>query len=167
VERHGLTGIVAIIPITDEDNIVLLKQYREPFEKEVIEIPAGLVGDEGKETALEAAKRELFEETGYEAGSLEEIGTFCVSPGLCTEALTYVLATDLKKTGKGEGDGTEQIQAFELPVISAAKYLLEMAREGWVMVDAKVFASLLFAYNITAQRMQAKVALARESGLQT
>lgn len=163
VERHGLTGIVGIIAITDDNEIVLIKQYREPFQKTVIEIPAGLVGDKGEvESAVDAAKRELFEETGYEAETLEEIGTFCVSPGLTTEALTYVLATNLKQTGDGGGDESEQIEVFRLPVASATTQLLQMAKEGEVIVDAKIFTSLVFAYPVCGQRFRANQLAAKK-----
>lgn len=167
VERHGLTGVVAIIAVTgDSDcgNIVLLEQYREPLQKRAIEVPAGLVGDDGQtESPIVAAKRELFEETGYEAGQFQEIGTFCVSPGLTNECLTYVLATDLKKTGEGGGDSSEDIRVFELPIPQAAAKLLAMAQQGDVIVDAKVFTSLIFAYSVSASRLRANLEATKES----
>jgi ADP-ribose pyrophosphatase len=73
VERRGITGIVGIVAVTDEGKLLLVEQYRTPVNKRVIEIPAGLVGDEaGKEaeSLLSAARRELQEETGYYAGNL-------------------------------------------------------------------------------------------------
>ena len=157
VERKNVTGIVAIVPITNDGNIVLIRQYREPVQKKVIEIPAGLVGDtDGTESTETAARRELLEETGYYAHTLKELGTFPVSPGISTELLTYVMATDLEKKGNGGGDGSEQIEVFELPIPVAATKLLEIARQGDVLVDAKLFTSLMFAYPVWASVMKGK-----------
>lgn len=154
VERKNVSGIVAIIAVTNDNNLVLIKQYREPLQKFVIEIPAGLVGDtDSKETVETAARRELMEETGYHAKTIEEIGTFSISPGISTELLTYVVATNLEKRGKG--DDTEQIETFELPVSTVAVQLLEMAKQGDVLVDAKIFASLTFAFLVVAERIRA------------
>lgn len=155
VERKNTTGIVAVVPITKEGNIVLVKQYREPFKKIVAEIPAGLIGDiDNTETATTAARRELLEETGYYAHMLHELGTFTVSPGLSSEQLTYVIATDLEKQTEGGGDESEQIEVFELPVQMAAMALMEMEKKGDVLVDAKIFTSLLFAYTVIAARIK-------------
>ncbi len=158
VERKGSTGIVAIIPITNDGNLVLIKQYREPLQKTVIEVPAGLVGDVNHdETAKTAARRELLEETGYYAHKLEEIGTFPISPGLTTEQLTYIVATELEKRTEGGGDESEQIETFELPVSLAAIELIQMAKKGDVLVDAKLFSALMFAYPIIAMRTKKAV----------
>lgn len=149
VERKNITGIVAIIPITNDGKLVLIKQYREPFQRTVIEVPAGLVGDiDSNETIETAARRELLEETGYYAHKLQRVGTFPISPGLSTEQLTYVIATELEKQTEGGGDESEKIEVFELPVPSAAIELMKTAQKGDELVDAKVFASLLFAYPV-------------------
>ena len=155
VERKNITGIVAIVPVTNNGNIVLIKQYRKPLQKTVVEIPAGLVGDiDSGETIETAARRELLEETGYYAHTLNELGTFTVSPGLSTEQLTYVIATDLEKQTIGGGDESEQIEVFELPVNIAAMKLMEIAKQGDLLVDAKLFTSLMFAYPVIAARIQ-------------
>ncbi len=155
VERKNVTGIVGIVAVTNEGNIVLIKQYREPFQKTVVEIPAGLVGDEDSgETIETAARRELLEETGYYAHQLEVLGTFPVSPGLSTEQLTYVVATDLEKQTDIVGVDNEQIEVFELPVPLAAMKLMEMNKQDDILIDAKLFASLMFAYPVIAIRAQ-------------
>jgi ADP-ribose pyrophosphatase len=156
VERTNNTGIVAIVPITDMNNLVLVKQWREPVQSTVVEIPAGLVGDIDKdESAITAARRELLEETGYYAHNLEELGTFPISPGLSNEQLTYVIATKLEKRDAGGGDETEKIETFEIPVGMAATKLMEMSKEKDLQVDAKIFASLMFAYKVVAERTKA------------
>lgn len=164
VERTNSTGIVGIIAVTNDDKLVLVKQYREPLQKEVIELPAGLVGDiDNQESVETAAQRELLEETGYHANKLEVVGTFPVSPGLSTEQMTYVLATELEKRGPGGGDSTEQIESFEMPVSVAISQLVEMANGGKVLVDAKLFAAIVFACTVIGERLKAQ-ALAQPVG---
>ncbi len=163
VERTNVTGIVGIIAITDDDKLVLVKQYREPFQKVVVEAPAGLVGDIDDQESIEtAARRELLQETGYHANKLEIIGTFPVSPGLSTEQMTYVVATELEKKNEGGGDNTEQIETFELPVVVATSQLLDMAKTGEVLVDAKLFACLIFACTVAVERAKAKAKVAAQ-----
>jgi len=155
VERTNITGIVAIIPVTKDGNIILIKQYREPLQKTVIEVPAGLVGDvDNKESIKTAAQRELLEETGYHANCLEELGTFPVSPGLCTEQLTYVIATDLEKLTEQVGVGDEQIEVFEIPIPTAVSYLLDQAKHPDILVDAKIFSAIMFAAAVVATQMK-------------
>ncbi len=157
VERVNSTGVVAIIPITNDNKIVLIKQYREPLQRIVVEVPAGLVGDiDRNETIETAARRELLEETGYYAHKLEKIGTFTTSPGLTTEQLTYVVATKLEKRTEGGGDESEQIEVFELPVQLAAIELIKIAKQGNMLVDAKLFSALMFAYPIISMRIKSK-----------
>ena len=84
IERKNISGIVGILPITEEGNLVLIQQFRHPLGKDVIELPAGLVGDipsEADETLETAAIRELLEETGYQAQAMEFITAGPPSPG--------------------------------------------------------------------------------------
>jgi ADP-ribose pyrophosphatase len=67
VERISLSGVVAILALTSDEKIILTEQFRVPFGKRVVALPAGLAGDEGKEQLIDAAKRELLEETGHAA----------------------------------------------------------------------------------------------------
>lgn len=96
VEREVVLhpGAVAIIPITDEGRWLLVRQYRHPARKPLLEIPAG-TREPGEEPAATAA-RELREETGFAAGSIERIGGTWMAPGFCTEYLHYYLATSLR-----------------------------------------------------------------------
>ncbi len=72
---------VVIVAITNNDKILIIKQYREPLEKEILEIPAG-VKNKGDETALQTAKRELLEETGYTAKTWVSLGKFSIEPNI-------------------------------------------------------------------------------------
>lgn len=87
-------GAVAIIAITKENKLLLVKQYRKAIEDTIFEIPAGKLDKVG-ESRLEAAKRELNEETNYEANEWEELVSMSVSPGYLTEKITLFVAKDL------------------------------------------------------------------------
>ena len=144
VERKNLRGIVCIVALTDDGKIVLVEQYRPPVSSRVIELPAGLVGDlPGQESeALEAAaRRELIEETGYDAGRMERLFDGVPSAGLCDEHITFFLATELAKVGPGGGDHNEDITVHETPLDGLLDYLDSRVRTG-VKVDAKIFSPL-------------------------
>src|SRR5689334_17976630 len=106
VERLYSNGVVVVAATTDENELILTEQYRVPLHANVIELPAGLVGD-CKETehedVFEAAKRELLEESGYLAEHFSLIISGPSSAGLSSEIYTIVHARGLKKTGPGGG----------------------------------------------------------------
>ncbi len=144
VERRNVTGIVAIVALTRKREIVLVEQMRPAVGARVVELPAGLAGDEGAETLESAARRELLEETGYEAGKLKEIGTFTPSAGLTSERVTFFLARGVKRTGAGGGDGSEEIESFAVALDEVPAFLKARAKGG-ALVDEKVFVGLWFS----------------------
>lgn len=106
-------GAVAVIPITDEGKIVLVEQYRKAMERSILEIPAGKL--EAGEEPLITAKRELEEETGYEASEWTHIQSFYTSPGFADEYIHVFVATGLKKLeNSAELDEDEFVEIFEL-----------------------------------------------------
>lgn len=120
----------AIVRHVDSNGrMLLVRQYRLPAQKEMWELPAGRL-DEG-ESPLEAAKRELIEETGYRAGTWKELISFYPSPGYVEEKMTIFLATDLAE-GKAEPMDDERIESRWF----APQDLDEMIRSG-KMDDAK------------------------------
>lgn len=144
--RKNITGIVGIVPLTDDGKIVLCEQYRPPVDKNVISMPAGLVGDEAGgagESMESAAKRELFEETGYEATEFKFLFDGTSSPGVTDEVITFLLATGLKKTGPGGGDGSEDIIVHVVPVADLMEWLDEQ-KTGGKLIDMKVYSVLHF-----------------------
>ncbi|SFP93118.1 NUDIX hydrolase [Sphingomonas rubra] len=93
----------AVIVALDGEDVLLVEQHRIPAGRVCLELPAGLVGDEGEdETVADAARRELEEETGYRADTVEELGEFYSSPGMTSERFTAVRATGLTMVGEAE-----------------------------------------------------------------
>ncbi|AEB95477.1 MAG: NUDIX hydrolase [Metallosphaera sp.] len=89
-------GSVVLVPLL-EDKVIMIKQYRPVIGKWIYEFPAGTI-DEGEDPET-TAKRELIEETGYEAGSLTKLLSFYPSPGITNEVMHLYLASDLKYVG--------------------------------------------------------------------
>jgi len=87
------SGGVGIVPLTEDNKVLMVRQYRYPMEEELLEIPAGKL-DAGEEP-LHCAIRELSEETGCTAGRMIDLGATFPSPGFCKETLFLYLATDL------------------------------------------------------------------------
>jgi len=117
-------GAVAVIPVTKDNKIVFVEQYRKPLEKSIIEIPAGKLenGEEPKATAI----RELEEETGYTTNELSFITSFYTSPGFADELL-YIYITDQLKALEHpvEGDEDEFVEIVELTLEEAKQYVEE------------------------------------------
>ena len=141
--RSNATGVVVIIAVTDEREIVLVEQYRKPVGSNVIELPAGLVGDldDSLETTLVAAARELEEETGFEAAHMKILMESPSSAGMSDEIITFVLASGLSRTGPGGGDDSEDIRVHTVPLGLVDGWLQEQTDLGKPM-DPKIFAAL-------------------------
>ena len=136
-ERQGGIGAAVIVALDGED-IILVEQYRIPVGKRCLELPAGLVGDESAgESTAEAARRELEEETGYRADTIEELGLFYSSPGMTSESFTVVRATGLVRVGDGGGSPEEDINVHRVPLASVPGFLREKRAEG-LGIDAKI-----------------------------
>ncbi len=147
VKRRGITGIVCIVPLTETGEVVLIEQERIPVGGRVVELPAGLVGDEPgqeEESFESAAARELVEETGYEASALEPLFDGVVSAGLSDEALTFYLATGCRRVGPGGGDSSEDITVHVVPLDDVLDWIEERRRADGVTVDVKTLSILHF-----------------------
>jgi ADP-ribose pyrophosphatase len=124
----------------------LVEQYRIPCHARTIEMPAGLIGDEGgasDEPHAEAARRELIEETGYDAERMEPLVSGPASGGLAGEIVTLFRATELRRVNAGGGVGHEDIMVHEVPLAEVEAWLAAKAKDG-VLVDPKVYAGLFF-----------------------
>ncbi|MDY6911034.1 MAG: NUDIX hydrolase [Chloroflexota bacterium] len=104
---------VAIVAIDANENAILVRQYRTAVGMVLLEIPAGKIEDD--EQPLQAAHRELREETGYTALSMEELGGFYAGPGYSTEYLHLYLATNLEPTDETP-DIDEIMNVFSVPL---------------------------------------------------
>ncbi len=146
VKRNNCNGIVVIVPMTRDGKVIFVEQFRRPVAAQVIEWPAGLVNDKSPhdaETMEAAARRELLEETGYEAEHLGFLVEGPVSSGLSSETITFYQALDVVKKGPGGGDTTESIKVHEIPLKEADLWLYEMEKKG-LLVDPKVYVGLYF-----------------------
>ena len=133
VEHNG--GVV-IIAKPSPDEIILIKQYRYTVDEELIEFPAGRI--EKGEDPFVCAKRELIEETGFNAGQWEEALRFYSAPGFCNEILYLYVATELTEVGKNL-DEDEETEVCVMRISEAWKLVLE----GKVR-DAKTIAGIGF-----------------------
>jgi ADP-ribose pyrophosphatase len=149
-DRVGITGIVGIVAVTDDRKLVLVEQHRPPVGGAVLELPAGLVGDEAgseRESLVDGARRELREETGFEAASWEVVASGPTSPGTTSEIVALVLATGLTRVSRGGGLGDESLVVHLLPLDGAEARLHAHEKTG-VQVDLKIYAGLWFARRV-------------------
>jgi len=91
-------GSVAIIPLIDKDTVILIEQYRSTLNQKILEIPAGTL--EQNEKPEECAKRELLEETGYQAKNIRKVLASYTTPGYSNEEMQFYIATDLTHKGQ-------------------------------------------------------------------
>jgi len=147
VERTKVSGIVGMVAVTPDDELLLVEHFNIPFGKPSIELPAGLAGDadarEGEPLSA-AAFRELLEETGYEAAELSYLATATTSSGLCTEEVSLYRALGMKRIGPGGGVDGENITVRRIPLREVHDWLAQRHRAGCV-VDMKIYAALSFA----------------------
>lgn len=143
VTRPNASAVVAIVAVTDQQEIVLVEQYRLPVDSMVIELPAGLVGDQDdkNEPRIEAAARELEEETGYVASGLKILMEAPSSAGMSDEIITFVIADGLRRTGPGGGVDNEKIIVHTIPLTEVDGWLNDQQSAG-KQLDPKVFSAL-------------------------
>lgn len=143
VTRSNAHAVVVLIAVTEDDELVLVEQFRRPVDARVIELPAGLVGDTGDpdEPILEAAGRELIEETGFEAARLEHVMDCPTSAGMTDEVISFVRASGLRRVGPGGGDNSEDIETHLVPLDHVAGWLRRRHAEGSPL-DPKIYTAL-------------------------
>lgn len=133
IVEHG--ECVAIVAIDPGGKILLVKQYRLPAGKQLLEIPAG--GIDGNEEPADAVRREMQEETGYLPNKVEKLGGFYSAPGFCTEYLHLYLATELEPN-RLVAEDTESITLIRV----SPEEIKELIHSGEIC-DAKSIAGLL------------------------
>jgi ADP-ribose pyrophosphatase len=130
-------GSAVIIPVFNDDTVALVKQYRHPTVRYLLEAPAGTLND--RESPDVGAARELEEELGLIAGRLEKLSEFFVSPGFCEEKMWVYLATELT-TATQRLEDDEILEVIRVPFSQA----LEMVTDGEIE-DAKTIIGLMLA----------------------
>lgn len=145
--RPNSDACVGVLAITDNNEVVLVEQFRIPVGKRVIEIPAGLVGDEPEhrgESLADTAGRELLEETGFRAERVMPLLSSPTSAGMTPEFTHLFHATGLIRENEGGGTGGEEIAVHLVPVDELRGYLAASTAEG-IAVDFKIHAAMAAA----------------------
>ena len=132
-------GATAIVPMLNETQIILINQYRHALRQFIWEIPAGTLTP--RETAINCARRELIEETGYSAQEWEQLAEITPVPGYSDECIYIYLATDLEPAGQSL-DSDEILNVHTLKFEEA----LNMIRSGEIQ-DSKTITGLFLAYS--------------------
>ena len=104
-------GGAVVVPVKENGKIVLVNQFRYPFQKKILELPAGKL--DYNEDPYVCAVRELEEETGYRTGKVEKLGHIFTTPGFCTEILHIYLAADLIPGNHNREEGEQGMEIFE------------------------------------------------------
>jgi ADP-ribose pyrophosphatase len=137
-------GAVAIVARDERDRVVMVRQWRQPAGRSLLEIPAGTLDRDPATGELEdpelASRRELEEETGLRAATWQKLATFWTAPGFASELMHLYLATDLEPAGHGRlaPDADEALEVIRLPVAEA----LAAADRGDIL-DAKTLVGIL------------------------
>ena len=129
-------GAAVILPVLDDQRIILIRNHRRILGKTLWELPAGTL--EAEEPPVTCAARELEEETGYRAGHISPLTEFFASPGILNERMYGFLATELTKTQQAL-DPYEEIEVFPTP----GWQVRDMIQEGHIE-DGKTIALLLY-----------------------
>ena len=134
VIRHS--GSVVIVPLLSEDRVCLIKNFRIAVGKPLIELPAGTL--EPDEDPLGCAKRELIEETGFRAGTIEQAANFYAAPGILDELMHLFVARELAE-GQPNREVGEEIENLIVPLEEAISMI-----HGGDICDAKTIVGLLW-----------------------
>lgn len=142
--RPNATGVVGIFAKTPDNQVILVEQHRRPVQARVMEICAGLIGDEEEfagEAIIDCAARELLEETGYTPGKISHLLSSPTSAGMTDEITHFFYAEDCLKTEKGGGVDGEEITTHLVPFEQLSDFLENASNKG-ILVDFKIHACL-------------------------
>ncbi|BEU87808.1 NUDIX hydrolase [Selenomonas sp. TAMA-11512] len=134
-------GAAAVLPVTEAEEVLLVRQYRYPIDAVTLEIPAGKL-DAPDEPPLECAKRELSEETGYTADHYIKLTTVATTVGFTNEKIHIYLAKGLN-VGEQHTDDDEFIHVVKMPLQEAVKLVYD-----GTIVDGKSITAILMAANM-------------------
>lgn len=147
VERRGVRDVVFIVALTEEGRILITEEYCLPVRCRVLGLPAGLVGDEKggaeHEGPADAARRELREETGYEAGDLIFLMRGPTSTGVTSEVANFFFAPNVRRGGGRSRRDRELVQVHEIDASGVAAWLKGQSESR--LVDPKIWTGLYLA----------------------
>ena len=123
-------GGAVVVPVKGDGKIVMVNQFRYPFQKFLLEMPAGKL--DKNEDPMVCAMRELEEETGFKTKNITKLGAICTTPGFCTEVLHIFLAKDLTPGNHNREEGEHGMEVFEFTIEEIEKKIL-----AGEIVDAK------------------------------
>jgi len=115
--------VALVFPLTADNQVVFVRQYKHAAGQILLELPGGVV-DEGETSKPAAARRELREETGYEAEQLELLADVLDNPTKDTNSISYFLARDVRHVGEQDLDETENIEVVLVPLAEVESYIL-------------------------------------------
>ena len=130
---------VTVLALTRNKDVVLIRQYRHGAQRIILEFPGGTMDDNG-ESPVDAARRELLEETGYTSGKMIQVGCVSPNPANQTNLIYSFLALDAERAGGQHLDETEEIDVVLLPL----EDVITMAKRGELLQSMQVSA-LFFA----------------------
>ena len=145
-ERVNNTGAVMVFACTPENKVLLVEEFRPPIGQRCLCFPAGLSGDEGPESDAAAARRELLEETGYAADTVEFLFHGPSSPVLTSESLSFFRAAGLRRVAAGGGVDNENITVREAPLEDIDAWLAAQGEQG-IALDPRIYTGLYFLKN--------------------
>lgn len=134
-------GGAVVVPVKDDGKIILVKQFRYPLQKTLIELPAGKL--EKGEDPLVCATRELEEETGYKSASIKKLGEIYTAPGYCTEILHIYSATELIPGNHNREEGEQGMEILELSMNE-----IQMMIMNGEITDAKTIVGIHYLKNL-------------------
>ncbi len=141
-------GSVGIIALQDEKKVVMIRQFRYPAGMNLLEIPAGTL--EPNEEPLECAKRELIEETGYQAKSFQPLGEIYLAPGYCTEKIHLFFATNLEKIGQS----TEVDEKISVELLHFDEVISKIHERK--IIDSKSISGIYLASPLISKKLNNK-----------
>jgi ADP-ribose diphosphatase len=144
VEHRTAKESVMVVATTDDGRIVLVEEFRPAVESAVVCLPAGLVGDEGPEDPEGAARRELSEETGWQARTLELVGRGPGSAGMSSEIVNFYLARGVRSAGEQGDREKREIRVHVVRLSELADWARAREADG-ILIDPKVWSGLRLA----------------------
>jgi len=128
-------GGAVVIPVTDEGKLIMVTQFRYPFQTTLLEFPAGKLDID--ENPMDCAVRELEEETGYKAAKVNELGKIYTAPGYCTETLHIFIAQELKEGDHKREEGEYGMEIYEFDIAE-----IEAKIKSGEIIDAKTICAV-------------------------